>query len=120
MTQISADSKMTVSYEATPNPSTMKFNFSKKFTHSPLECKNIEEASQSPIASKIFGFPWTSSVFVGTDFLTVTKQDWVEWAYLAEPLSSLIQDHLNNGELLVLDLSKSSADISGLDSPRFN
>lgn len=117
MTQISADLKITVSFETTPNPATMKFNFSKKYTHSPIECLTVEEASSSPIASKIFGFPWTSSVFVGTDFLTVTKQDWVDWTYLAEPLKSLIQDHLNNGELLVLDLSKNSAEISGLDSP---
>lgn len=117
MTQLSADSKAKVTFEQTPNPATLKFNYSIKYSHSPVECLNVEDAAASPIASKIFGFPWTSSVYVGTEFLTVTKQDWVEWAYLAEPLSALIQDHLNSGELLVIDLSKSSQDAHATDSP---
>ena len=54
------------------------------------------QASISPIASKIFGFAWTQSVRVGCDFVEISKQDWVNWEVLQEPLTQLIQEHFEN------------------------
>lgn len=51
------------------------------------------QAQRSSIASKIFGFPWTEQVEVGSDYVTVQKQDWVDWDILAEPLAGLIAEH---------------------------
>lgn len=51
-------------------------------------------AVRSPLASKIFGFPWTKSVSVGPTEVRVNKHDWVEWSVLAEPLSNLIREHV--------------------------
>jgi len=71
------------------------------------------------LAAKIFGFPWTASVFVGPNFITVTKQDWVDWNILASPLAGLIQEHLTQGEPVVVDIEalKADGDISENDSP---
>ncbi|MDZ4661584.1 MAG: NifU family protein [Pseudomonadota bacterium] len=55
---------------------------------------NAQEALRSPLASKIFGFPWTSEVKVAPEYLCVAKQDWVGWEVLAEPLSNLIKEHV--------------------------
>lgn len=91
-----------VQFESTPNPSTMKFTLNRHVTDEGFDCPNAQEAERSPLASKIFGFPWTSSVYVGPDFITVTKQDWVDWELLAHPLSGLIQEHLDSNEPVVV------------------
>lgn len=93
-----------VSFEPTPNPATLKFLLHKHVTDEAFDCPTAQEAERSPLAAKIFGFPWTSSVFVGQDFITITKQDWVEWSMLAEPLTGLIQEHLESGEPVVISL----------------
>jgi Fe-S cluster biogenesis protein NfuA len=93
-----------VQFEATPNPSTMKFMLHQKVTEQGFDCPTAQDAERSPLASKIFGFPWTSSVYVGPDFITVTKQDWVDWEILAQPLAGLIQEHLDSNQPVVLEL----------------
>ena len=94
-----------ISFESTPNPSTYKFLFHEELVTASQEFTSPQEAEISPLASKIFGFPWTSKVFLGKDFVSITKQDWVDWEILAEPLSGLIQEHLDKGEKLIHTLS---------------
>ncbi len=105
-----------VQFEVTPNPSTLKFLLHQHVTDEGFNCANSQEAERSPLASKIFGFPWTSSVYVGTDFITVTKQDWVDWEILAAPLANLIQEHVDHNEPLVLDFVATNEDDT-TDSP---
>lgn len=99
-----------VTFEATPNPATMKFLLPLQVADEGFDCATAQEAERSPLASKIFGFPWTSGVYVGQNFITVTKQDWVDWDILATPLSGLIQEHLDGNEPVVLDLTHSIED----------
>lgn len=106
-----------VTFESTPNPATLKFLLQRHVTDEAFDCPNPQEAERSPLAAKLFGFPWTSSVYVGSDFITVTKQDWVEWGMLAEPLAGLIQEHLDKGEPVALKTPPHSADVSENDSP---
>jgi len=94
-----------VKFEQTPNPHTYKFSWGKKITDQSLECLNSDEAQSSPLATKIFGFPWAQSVFIGTDFITIEKQEWVSWDVLAEPLSNLIAEHVESGEPILLNTS---------------
>jgi Fe-S cluster biogenesis protein NfuA len=104
-----------VGFESTPNPNSMKFTLGHTFNETPFECLNVKDTENSPLASKIFGFPWALSVYVGTDFITVKKQDWVSWEVLAEPLAGLIEEHLDNGELVVISksqLGEASSDLS--------
>lgn len=99
-----------VTFESTPNPSTLKFLLHQKVADEGFNCGNSQEAERSPLASKIFGFPWTSSVYVGTNFITVTKQDWVEWEILANPLANLINEHIEQNEPIVVKLIESPDD----------
>jgi Fe-S cluster biogenesis protein NfuA len=87
-------SQVSVTVEATPNPTTMKFRFSAPVVTEAIDFTSAQEAEDSPLASKIFGFPWTSSVFLAPHFISVSKQDWVDWDFLAEPLAGVIRDHL--------------------------
>lgn len=53
------------------------------------------EAQWSPLASKIFGFPWVSSVEIKPEAVVIQKQDWVDWSMLADPLNDMIEHHFS-------------------------
>ncbi len=91
-----------VRFESTPNPQTIKFTIGRPLASAPVEFKSVRDAARSPLAKKIFGFPWCDGVFIGNDFVTVTKQEWVDWDVLAEPLAGLIGEHLERGEPVLL------------------
>lgn len=88
---------MQVSVEALSNES-RRFVINQAISSREVVYTDSTEALQSPIASKIFGFPWTESVKVGDQFVEVKKQDWVEWEILEEPLKGLIEEHFQNVE----------------------
>ena len=95
-----------VFYEATPNPQSMKFVCTKTIADQSVALNNAAEAARSPLAAKLFTFPWMQSVFIGPNFVTISKQDWVEWNVIAEPLSLMIQEHLNSDEAVLLEPTK--------------
>lgn len=95
---------MKVTFEPTPNPATMKFNFGQKISEHSVEFQNIQSTESSPLAAKIFGFPWTASVYLGEDFVTITKQDWVDWEILATPLAGLLGEHIESGQPVLIKL----------------
>lgn len=53
------------------------------------------EAQWSPLASKIFGFPWVSSVEIKPQEVIIQRADWVDWSMLAEPLNDMIEHHFS-------------------------
>jgi Fe-S cluster biogenesis protein NfuA len=94
----------TVYYEATPNPNSMKFITTFPIAGGSVNFQTAGEAAlKSPLAAKLFGFPWAAGIFIGPNFVTVTKQDWVDWEILAEPLSQLIQEHLQTGQVVLIE-----------------
>ena len=106
---------MTITWETTPNPQSLKFLVGQPISEEILEITSMEQAKRSPLAGKILGFPWAKSVFLGKDFITVTKEDWVEWDILRDPLSALIQEHLEKGEPVLLPEVSKEADKPGTE-----
>lgn len=100
-----------VIYEATPNPDSMKFVVTQQICEQSLQYDEPSATQNSPLASKIFGFPWAAGVMIGPNFVTVTKQDWVDWDILADPLSNLIKEHIENNEPVYLEIEKTASDI---------
>ncbi len=98
-----------VHFEATPNPQTLRFVCNRTITDFPAEFKTVQETARSPLAKKLFGFPWTAGVYIGKDFISVSKQDWVDWETLSEPLAGLIEEHLERGEAVILEPVKPAA-----------
>lgn len=107
------------------NPEIRKFLFDQKISNSTVEYPTSIQAQRSPLANKIFGFPWTEQVTVAPDHVLVKKQDWVDWDMLAEPLAGLIKEHFDmlkehegidsfeeNPPLPKVDLSKSAEELS--------
>lgn len=105
-------SQVDVFYEATPNPESMKFVITETIAATSKNYAAAADTDDCPLASKLFGFPWTSEVFVGPNFVTVTKQDWVDWETLAAPLSDLIKEHISSGLPVMIDKSTVVSDDS--------
>ena len=107
-------SEIKISIEDTPNPCTKKFLFSKVISEKTVEFKEALEAAPSPLAMKIFGFPWAESVMIGPNFVSVSKQDWVDWEIIQEPLSQILLDHIKSGEDIITSSIKTEDENSVL------
>jgi Fe-S cluster biogenesis protein NfuA len=110
-------SDLQVFYEATPNPQSMKFIITAPIASESVHFTSVDQTARSPLARKLFGFPWAAGVFIGPSFVTVTKQEWVDWDVIADPLSDLIKEHLTSGEGVLLPSSEpTSSGINADDS----
>ena len=86
---------MNITVEKTESDFSRKFQVPVGISQSERVYSEAGEALNSPIAHKIFGFPWTESVTVGPDYVIVQRQDWVQWDVLEEPLKGLIAEHFS-------------------------
>lgn len=94
--------EITVTPESTPNPQTYMFKINQNIADQNIQFNEAAEAAKSPLATKLFGFPWTEAVYIGEDFVSLTKQEWVDWAILTEPLCGLIKEHIEKKEPVLL------------------
>lgn len=84
---------MFIQTEATPNPATLKFIPGKPvLPGSTRDYRSAEEATESPLAERLFSVKGVSGVFLGQDFVTVTKKDG-EWQHLKPAILGLIMEH---------------------------
>ena len=93
--------KIVVQAQSTPNPHSMKFMLNQKVAEEYWEVDNQAQAGRSPLAQKIMGFPWVDKVFIGPDFISINKQDWVEWETLTDPLTDMIREHIESGQVVL-------------------
>jgi Fe-S cluster biogenesis protein NfuA len=101
---------MFIQTEATPNPATLKFLPGRTVLASgTLEMRDRAEAAKSPLAEKLFDVANVSGVFLGSDFITVTKSEG-EWPQLKPAILGVIMEHFMSGAPVVLD--ETSADVS--------
>lgn len=67
------------------------------------EFLSARESLASPMAKKLFSVEGVKSVFFGSDFITVTKQEEATWTVLKPDIFAAISDHFASGELLVTE-----------------
>jgi Fe-S cluster biogenesis protein NfuA len=88
---------MFIQTEATPNPATLKFLPGRiVLPEGTFEARDAGEAEASPLAVRLFGVPGVTGVFLGYDFITVTKADG-DWAHLKPAILGTIMDHFMSG-----------------------
>jgi Fe-S cluster biogenesis protein NfuA len=93
---------MFIQTEATPNPATLKFLPGKPvLPGGTREYKNAEAAVESPLAEKLFSVNGVSGVFLGQDFITVTRSG-AEWQHMKPAILGLIMDHYLSGAPVLL------------------
>lgn len=95
---------MFIQTESTPNPNTLKFLPGIAVAPSGnREYKTIESADSSPLAKALFGLKGIESVFLGSDFISVTKSETSDWSALKLDILSTIMDHAMAGKPIVLE-----------------
>lgn len=93
---------MFIQTEATPNPSTLKFIPGKPVMgEGTLEMRSPEDAAASPLAQRLFEVEGVSGVFLGSDFVSVTKAQG-EWQHLKPAVLGAIMEHFMSGAPVVL------------------
>ena len=86
--------------EATPNIDSIKFKPGKPLLESANATKeflNQRDAMQSPLALKLFRIDGVSSVFIGYDFITITKQADMNWQLIKPQIFADIMDFCSSG-----------------------
>jgi Fe-S cluster biogenesis protein NfuA len=100
---------MFIQTEATPNPATLKFIPGKPvLPGSTREYRKAVDALESPLAEKLFAVSGVSGVFLGHDFITITK-GLGEWQHLKPAILGTIMDHYLSGAPVLTDESKEEA-----------
>ncbi|SDG62733.1 NifU family protein [Bosea robiniae] len=88
---------MFIQTEATPNPATLKFLPGRAvMPDGTLDLRDLADAERSPLAQRLFGVTGVSGVFLGSDFITVTKSDG-EWPHLKPAILGAIMEHFMSG-----------------------
>jgi Fe-S cluster biogenesis protein NfuA len=94
---------MFIQTEQTPNPATLKFlPGCPVLPEGVLDVPNAAEAARSPLAERLFGVPGVAGVFLGSDFITVTKSDG-EWHHLKPAILGAIMEHFLSGAPILND-----------------
>lgn len=89
---------MFIQTESTPNPATLKFLPGQSVLGmGTADFPNAEAAAKSPLANRIFAAGGVAGVFLGTDFVTVTKADGVEWQHIKPQILGAIMEHFQSG-----------------------
>lgn len=91
--------------EMTPNPATMKFVADRPMVNGEYIAEYnhwTEVKDTSPLAEKLFTFPFIKSLFFSGHFVTVTKIDDIAWDYVTMELREFILDFLKNNQWAVV------------------
>lgn len=97
--------------DSTPNPESIKFVPSGKEVLGESDSNNgfyatksdKSEISRSPLCKLIFSIEGVKSVYLGSDFITVTKYAESHWMHLQPEVFSAIMDHYNSGKPVLTD-----------------
>jgi Fe-S cluster biogenesis protein NfuA len=93
---------MFIQTEQTPNPATLKFlpgctvmvSGTANFT-------DPRSAARSPLAERLFTLPEVTGVFLGADFITVSKDGDSDWYQLKPAVLAAIMEHFTAGRPVI-------------------
>jgi Fe-S cluster biogenesis protein NfuA len=89
--------------EMTPNPETMKFVANKLlYPGKSLDVAEEALATASPLAKELFSFPFIKSVFIASNFVTLTKTtDTEDWQDVIPTIKTFLKEYLEAGGVVV-------------------
>jgi Fe-S cluster biogenesis protein NfuA len=100
---------MFIQTEATPNPATLKFLPGRPvLDNGTLDMRDRTEAANSPLAERLFDISGIGGVFLGSDFIAVTKSDG-DWQQLKPAILGAIMEHFMSGAPVVTNGGEGAA-----------
>jgi Fe-S cluster biogenesis protein NfuA len=95
---------MFIQTEQTPNPATLKFLPGRAvMTAGTADMPDRDAAQRSPLASRLFQVEGVTGVFLGSDFITITKAAEKEWFLLKPALLGIIMEHFTANRPVLLE-----------------
>ena len=88
---------MFIQTEETPNPESLKFLPGVSISNMPMNFLDESQAVNAPLAQKLFELSYVKSVFLGYDFITITKQEDNKWEVIKAEILVTIMDFLVSG-----------------------
>ena len=93
---------MFIQTESTPNPATLKFLPGQTVLEiGTADFPTAEAGAASPLARRIFAAGGVTGVFLGHDFITVTKADETDWQHIKPAILGAIMEHFQSGAAAV-------------------
>ena len=93
---------MFIETEGTPNPATLKFLPGRDVMgEGTADFAGPDLAGRSPLAVALFELPGIARVFLGSDFITVTKNDLADWQGLRPQVLGAIMEHFVAGRPVI-------------------
>jgi Fe-S cluster biogenesis protein NfuA len=89
---------MFIQTEPTPNPATLKFIPGRTVLgEGSVDYRDKAEAEGSPLALRLFAVEGVTGVFLGSDFISVSKSEGEEWQHIKPAILGAIMDHYISG-----------------------
>ncbi|WP_127145076.1 NifU family protein [Pelagibacterium montanilacus] len=108
---------MFIQTEVTPNPATLKFLPGREvLAGEPRDFRDADSARVSPLASAVFSLDGVTGVFLGSDFVSVTKAEAVEWAHIKPAILGAVMEHFMSGKPI---LAEGAAPVDDAGSEEF-
>jgi Fe-S cluster biogenesis protein NfuA len=101
---------MFIQTESTPNPATLKFLPGRAvMAHGTANFTDAAEAGRSPLVERLFALPGVTGVFLGADFITVSKDEGADWYQLKASVLGAIMEHFTAGLPVMLESETAAA-----------
>ncbi len=95
---------MFIQTEQTPNPATLKFlPGTPVLQQGTANFETADSSERSPLAQRLFAIEGVTGVFLGGDFVSVTKEDEKEWYLLKPAILGVIMEHFTASRPVLLD-----------------
>ena len=96
---------MFIQTETTPNPSTLKFLPGREVVKGGTANFNhvADAEKKSPLAVELLQLKHVCGVFFGSDFISITKSDSVEWSDLKPTILGTLLDYFSSEKPIIMD-----------------
>ncbi len=109
---------MFIQTESTPNPATLKFLPGQQVMSSgTADFPSGDAAQASPLARRVFAAEGVTGVFLGSDFITVTKADEADWAHIKPAILGAIMEHFQSGAPVIEGAAPAASGHATHDGP---
>jgi len=86
----------------TPNPETMKFVANKLlYPGKSIDFPDESSAGPSPLAKELFAFPFIRSVFIASNFVTLSKTSGTNWDDVIPTIREFLKEYLEEGKAVI-------------------
>ena len=101
---------MFIQTEQTPNPASLKFLPGMDvLTTGTANFPERESAERSPLAVRLFEIDGVTGVFLGPDFITVSKSDDRDWYLMKPSILGVIMEHFTAGRPVLAEAAAEGA-----------